>query len=266
MVRRLSVFTLMFSLLPLFLVAGVTHAQRAPAGAVRVMQRPILTRQPRTLARQVPVTGIRRGVHISGTNHVRNDTPPQTADASGFGGGLPLSIQDLLGISPQDGFNWQHVNAINGDLAIKALIDPVTQLQVAQAERLLRLTSGAFPASSGGVYYLPPESEEAPTEPPERSSTAPPQSQVIVVQQAPAQSPQHVHVNERVATEVEKPDQSGLVLVLRSGKQILVSAFARDKDQIVYITPDGNRLSVPEADLDSSATRRANRERGNFLQ
>ncbi len=184
------------------------------------------------------------------------------------GGGVPLSIQELLNISPNSGFNWQHVNTINADLPIKALIDPVTQLEVAQAVRLLRLTGPPFPAAGGGVYYAPSDTEEAQTTvEPEGSSTEPPQNppqnQVIILQPAAAQPLQRPNDdNDQVTTKEETPDQSGLVLVLRSGKQIRVAAFMRENDRIVYITPEGDRLSIAAGDLDPGTTARVNSERG----
>lgn len=270
MLQKTAGLATIFNILALALVPAIAHAQRGPVGGVRIVQRPIriATRPitaPRVSERGIRTSGIRFGGANRPTIGSKDHSRPQSAQTFSIGGGLPLSIQDLLGISPQYGFNWQYVNAINQDLPIKALIDPVTQLQVAQAVRLLRLTNGAFPAAAGGVYYWPPETEEPPAmELPARSSAEPPQSQVIVLQQAPVPPPQHA--NEQGATELETPDQSGLVLVLRNGKQIQVSAFTHARNEIVYIAPDGNRLSVPDTDLDSEATLRANKERGNFLQ
>lgn len=270
MLQRLRDFTAPFSILLFSLVSVATYAQRAPIRVMPVRTPPLRFASTAGPIRSVPGKGIRTGVRFGFTvnqSHAKSGhhVAPQSADQLGFGGGFPLSVQDLLNITPSSGFNWQHVNAINEDLPIKALIDPVTQLEVAQAERLLRLTGGMVPAGTGGLYYVPSESEEATTpEQPEHPQTEPPQSQVIVLQQAPAQPPHQA--SEQLAPQAEVPHQNGLVLVLHNGNRINVFAFTRDKDHIVYITPDGSRLSVPETALDYTATLRANREQGTFLQ
>ncbi|HXW57310.1 MAG TPA: hypothetical protein VEJ67_16285 [Candidatus Cybelea sp.] len=191
------------------------------------------------------------------------------ADSSGFG--YPLSIQDLLNITPTNGFNWQYVNAINQDLPIQALINPVTQLEVAQAERLLRSTGGAYGGAyllgGGGYgYYAPPETEgeEGSGEQQAPPPSQPAQPQVIVLQQAPAQ--QAPEEGSAATAEEQIPDQGQLTLVLRNGKQIQAVAFTHAGDEILYITPNGSRLSIPTSELNPDATVRINQEKGTPLQ
>jgi hypothetical protein len=197
-------------------------------------------------------------------------TSPRRADAD-FGGSAAL--QNLLNITPNSGFDYEFVNSINGDLAAKALIDPVTQLEIAQAARLLRVTGGRFSGAyilGEGGYYVPSDSGEQPAPAAEDSETqqAPgpqPQPQIIILQQAPQQSGQPVSGGpEEAVTPVQ--DEGQFTLVLHSGKQIQTVAFTHTSDKIVYITPDGGRASIASGDLDADATVRVNEERGTLLQ
>jgi hypothetical protein len=196
-----------------------------------------------------------------------NSTDRNAADSFGFAGS-PLSLLDLLNITPTNGFNWQYVNAINQDLPVKALIDPVTRLEVAQAERLLRSSGGAFTGAyllGGGYgYYVPPE-EEQPAGEEQPAQSQPSQPQVIVLQQAPAQ---HEAASEESQTSPEEqiPDQGQLTLVLRDGKEIQAVAFTHAGDKIFYITPEGARLTMATSELDGAATERINQEKGTPLQ
>lgn len=93
-----------------------------------------------------------------------NARNPRAENGFGFGG-APVSLQQLLNITPTNGFNWQYVNAINQDLPLKAIVDPVTRLEIAQAEHLLRIGGGQFTGAyilgGGGYgYYMPEETAE----------------------------------------------------------------------------------------------------------
>ena len=216
---------------------------------------------------------------------IATDTARQSEDAFaglGLGGGFPLSLEDLLGVMPNNGFDWQYVNSINQDLAVKAFIDPVTQIEVAQAERLLRSTGGGAVTGAyilgGGGYYFPPEQgegEQAPAEgPPPEGEELPAQGQqpqnqqpqIIVLQQAPAQSAQAAPQGEMEEQAQELPDRGPFTLVLRNGRQIQAVAFTHTKGKIIYITPEGGRLSFDAGDLDTDATTRVNEERGTPVQ
>ncbi len=250
-------------------VPTIARAQRGSAGIVRG---PVAAPAP---ARPAPSSGVRVNVsrNRSAVRGTAASTPRNRQDGLGFAGGFPLGLQDLLNLTPNNGFNWQFVNSINQDLGVKAFIDPVTQIEVAQAERLLRSTGGAFGGAyilGGGGYYYPPEAEEnaqaGEQGPPAEGQTpqgAPPQ--VIVLQQAPAQQAAPQAQAEAPASE-EIPDRGEFTLVLHSGKEIQAVAFTHAKDRIVYITPDGGRLTLPAADLDANATVRVNQERGTPLQ
>jgi hypothetical protein len=251
----------------------IACAQKAPVRSTSASPAPIPVSARRSTSSGVRVNSNRSGVKRSTAS---NTNTRHAADAFGIGGGFPLSLQDLLNITPNSGFNWQFVNSINQDLPIKAFIDPVTQIEVAQAERLLGRTGGAFSGAyilGGGGYYVPPESEEgaqgaeqaqSPESQPEQGSQPP--SQIIVLQQAPVQQPPQPSGAQAAPLEEELPAQGEFTLVLRNGKQVETVAFTRANDKIVYITPDGGRLTIAATDLDADATVRINQERGTPLQ
>lgn len=236
------------------------------------------TAPPRTMARPVPASGVRVNVGRTVANRslpATNQTAARHRAGAAFNGGLagaPLSFQDLLNITPNSGFNWEHVNAINRDLPEKALIDPVTQLEIAQAERLLRTTGGT--AFGGGAYilggypyYMSSESngEEAVANEAAQAPQSAPQPQIIVLQQPPAQQAASAAATPP-AVEPPIPDRGVLTLVLRSGEQVKALAFSHINGKIVYITPDGGRSSIEAADLDPAATVRVNEKNGTPLQ
>jgi hypothetical protein len=174
----------------------------------------------------------------------------------------------LIGAYPSNGFTFQHQNAINGDLAVKAAIDPVTQIRLAEASRLSCGNVGAsgFFLLDGG-YGMPETIEEAP----EAAPAAAPAPQIIVLQepQPATAAPQESAPATSAHVEEQAPplrDEGQFVLVMRDGSQVQAIAFMRSRDSVVYITPDGNRRTVSLADVDSQATIRVNGERGTTLQ
>ena len=259
--------------------SSVALAQRTSVRAIGATPAPAPVATRRAAVPGVSrVSGARTGVRRSPTN-ASGSSVRHAADDFGVGGGSPLSFQDLLNITPNSGLDWQFVSAINRDLPLKAFIDPVTQIEVAQAERLLRSTGGAFSGAyilGGGGYYAPPEPDEGaqgPEQPdngqgqgqPDQGSQRP---QVIVLQQAPPQEaaqPSQSSEAEQPAPE-QLPEEGQFTLVLRSGKEVEAMAFTRANDKIVYITPEGGRLTIPVTDLDSDETVRVNQERGTPLQ
>jgi len=197
---------------------------------------------------------------------------PQRADSSafngfgGFGGvGGSQGLQNLLNLTPTSGFDYQFLNAINSDLAKKALVDPVTQLEIAQAVRIQRALSGGGVSGAyildGGGYYVPSESDQGspPTEDAAEASDAQPQEQ-----QQPEQNAQEPVSEDQSGSLVR--DEGQFTLVLNDGKQIQALAFSHSKDKIIYITPDGGRESIAYDQLDADATVRVNQERGTPLQ
>lgn len=62
------------------------------------------------------------------------------------------------------------------------------------------------------------------------------------------------------------PDVGTLTLVLRDGSRLDVVAFTMTQGQVVYITPEGRRLTISAEILDSDATQRVNQEHGTPMQ
>jgi len=178
-----------------------------------------------------------------------------------------VSLQDLLNPVPGLGFDYHDLSVFNQDLLVKAAIDPVTQLKIAEARRLLRGTSFAGPGLflwDGGAYYPISDESAAPPAPADQNSPQQEQSQQqpqqLVVVQAPNNQP------ATAASEEELPDVGQFVLVLRNGGKLQAVAFTRMNDRIVYITTDGSKRSIAFADLNPEATIKLNEERGTPLQ
>lgn len=190
----------------------------------------------------------------------RKTTSVKSNNANGFLGD-PLSVQQLLDPFPGFGFNFEHLNAIDSDLGIKALIDPVTQGRLAVAERLRnnRFASPGFYILDGGGAYAVPGDSDAPDQ--QAQASAPQQPHIIVVQQS---APDSTAPQEAVSAPL--PDEGDFTLVLRNGSQIQAVAFTRVGDKIVYITPEGGRRSIAASSLDADATEQTNQENGTPLQ
>jgi hypothetical protein len=179
----------------------------------------------------------------------------------GFGGGSAMTVQQLLNPAPGFGFDYTHLAAVNQNLDVRALIDPITQLRLRQAERLARETPFVspifFPAFDSGepVVLEQPQQQQPP--------------QVIIVQQPVAVQPAPLADAEERAPAVPQaplPDAGEFILVLRSGSQISAVAFTQQDNRIVYITRQGVRRAVPLDQLDTAETVRINEERGTPLQ
>jgi hypothetical protein len=181
-----------------------------------------------------------------------------------------VSLQDLLNPVPGLGFDYHHLSVINQDLPIKALIDPVTELKIAEARRFRRRSRstgpGYFILDGGGYYPVSDDSDSGSAEPAPADQPAQQQPQQVIVVQAPPA--QQAADNSPLEAEdaAALPDVGQFTLVLQNGKQLEAVAFMRMNDQIVYITADGNRRTIAAADLDSDATVRINEERGTPLQ
>jgi hypothetical protein len=62
------------------------------------------------------------------------------------------------------------------------------------------------------------------------------------------------------------PDVGTLTLVLRDGSRLDVVAFTMTQGQVIYITPEGRRLSISAEIFDADATQRVNQEQGTPMQ
>jgi hypothetical protein len=170
--------------------------------------------------------------------------------------------QDLFGYpAPGLGFDYPHIAAVNGNLGVRALIDPVTQLELALALRLQGTGIGYFPG-----FYAPyggaPIVMESPASVAAPETEGPPQQQPIyvVTPPAPAQAP------APVAEAPPLPDPGEFILVQRDGRLLFAVAFTSADGRVVYVTKDGLRRTIPLSQLDVDSTQRMNEERGTSIQ
>jgi len=172
----------------------------------------------------------------------------------------PDSFQDFTGQVPGLGFDFEHLAAISGNLAEKALIDPATQAELALAERLNRgVGEPAFFLSGYGgeapVAYETPEPQPQPA------------PQIIIVQ-PPATAPASGQAGPRAEQEAAAPlpEASDFLLVLKNGAMVSAVAFTRQGDQLVYVTKEGNRRTMNVSGIDTDATSKVNEARGTPLK
>ena len=199
---------------------------------------------------------VQRGAAATSTQTIRSSSLFNSASPEALAG-LQANLSQLLNPVPGLGFDYSNLAALNHDLGVRAIIDPITQQELALSERLLQLTPTA-PISSS--FFA--------SEPVVMLEQQPPQ--VIVVQQPqPPAGEATPEVPQSVPAAVEQPplpDVGPFVLVLHDGTQIRAVAFTRQSERIVYITADGRRRSIAIGDLDTAATRRLSDERGTPLQ
>jgi hypothetical protein len=172
-----------------------------------------------------------------------------------------FNFDDILGNFPVPGlvFDYAHLAAVNSGAGVRALIDPVTQQELALARAIRRETPASFAAFPG--FF--PVAGTAGTEP-----------TIIVVPQPAAPAAQSAEVirvrdeDERVAPPrpVEPARDAGdFVLVRRDGGLLFAVAFTQGTERITYVTKESVRHSLPLAELDIDATVRMNEERGTPL-
>jgi hypothetical protein len=205
-----------------------------------------------------PAMSVRRGSALTTPAPLRSSRRNASGAANGFFNNSLGNIRFF----PTNGLGINGINTIaTQNVGIEAAIDPITQWNLALAERASRtglLGGGGYCLLGGGGYVLPQDSEQSEQPAPQQQ-----QPQVIVVQQPPAQ--QAVAVSEPPAA-VPLPDAGQFTLVLRNGTQIEAVAFTHTSDRIVYITREGARRMIALNDLDAEATLRLNQERGTPLQ
>jgi hypothetical protein len=246
---------------------AVTFVPTLPANAQQ--------RVSSAIARPIPVRARPVTSHVAPRAQAARRTAPLVRPAAHFNpqtnsfqaaDGSFVSLQDLLNPVPGLGFDYHHLSVINSDLAIKAFIDPVTELKLAAARRFLRHSGFGGPGYliwDGGADYPVSDDSPAASDQPAPLDQAEQQPAVIVVQVPPAeQSSDHSSADE----EAPLADVGQFTLVLRNGGELQAVAFSRVHDEIVYITADGNRRTFPANDLNSDATVRINEERGTPLQ
>ncbi len=164
--------------------------------------------------------------------------------------------------APGLGFDYTHHAAINRNLGVRALVDPITQHRLALARQIRRETpvapiSGPIVINSIQVNVLP-------------------QPPVVIVQEPelePADRLESARYMERVAEASQAPaffyepeqDTSEMVFIRRDGSLLFAVAFVTRGERIIYVTREGHRRSLALAELDLDATRDINEARGTSL-
>lgn len=241
------------------LYSAPARVSAARAMAVHTMAvRPIVVRLPVSPAvRQIVTVRSATETSVQGTGP---DSLFNSSNADQFGGSQ-ITLGELLNPVPGLGFDFSNLAAINRDLAVRAIIDPITQQELALTERLLQ----EAPAAPISFPFFGSESQ------PVVMMEQPPPQVIVVQQPQPIQQPTP-EASSPVASSSPPPEQPPLpdigefVLVLRDGTRIKAVAFTQQKDRIVYITKDGLRQSFAASDLDTAATQRLNEQRGTPLQ
>lgn len=207
----------------------------------------------------------------AGTRVIQTAQPATAAHSpAAVGSQAVLSGSIDLSSAPGFGFDFTHAAALNRNLAIRALIDPVTQHRLALERQLLR--DRPVVPFAGPVIFNPIQINIV-------------QQPPVVVLQQPAESepsalrPTRVRYSEREAeaetlreqvvspgaTERPLRDLPEFVLVRRDGMLLFAVAFFVERNRLVYITPEGHRRILPLSDLDPEATLQINESRGTPL-
>jgi hypothetical protein len=231
-------------------------------------------------------------VSVHGTGTARHATTPTdttaTASTAAVQNATPnvvvvpadsgITLQDLTGQVPGLGFDYEHLAAISGNLAEKALIDPVTMEELALAERFNRGGVGGSAYLLGGYGYGyggdAPVDNGDPNNAPQDAQAQPaapapqPPPQIIILQQPAASgaSSSGEGAEERHAASTPLPEASDFLLVLKSGVMVSAVAFTRQGDELIYVTKEGNRRTMSVATIDPDATSKINAARGTPLK
>ncbi len=245
-----------------------------------------------------PHRGAPVGVHATGT--ARHATSPTETTATSTSTAAAqnvtpnvvvvpadsgITLQDLTGQVPGLGFDYEHLAAISGNLAEKALIDPVTMEELALAERFNRGGVGGSAYLLGGYGYGyaggdAPVDNGDPSGDPQDAQAQPavaapqPPPQIIILQQpaGPSGSAGQSYGGADGRTEAAQakaaplPEASDFLLVLKSGVMVSAVAFTRQGDELIYVTKEGNRRTMSVATIDSDATSKINAARGTSLK
>lgn len=175
-------------------------------------------------------------------------------------GGTPLTLGQLLNPAPGLGFDFTHLAAINSNLGVQAIIDPLTQYQLALALRLPQVAPTAFWGFGGYDGYAEPAYAPQPSQP-----------QIIVIQQPVPQAAPEAEAAPAPAPEAAAPpappvpDIGQFLLVERDGHVIHAVAFSVEGKRVVYITSNGLRHTIPLDQIDTRQTEERNAERGTVL-
>ncbi len=165
---------------------------------------------------------------------------------------------------PGLGFDYVHLAAISGAM------HNGSSFRFGHHEHNI---GGSFvPIFFGGYpfYYDEPAYEQ-----PAQQAQAQPQPQIIVIQQPVPAQPAAETGGEAASPAAATPapatpenvrDVGEFVLVRRDGRILFASMFSVVREQVLYVTPEGMRHTVPVSDLDADATEQMNEARGTTVQ
>jgi hypothetical protein len=163
---------------------------------------------------------------------------------------------------PGLGFDYTHLAARERNIGVRALIDPVTQHQLA----LERQARRAVPAVAAPAIFIPISNVVIVQPPPVVVVESPPVVQAPAPAQAsPAAAPAEAS-REAAAPSEPLRELEEILLIRRDGSALKVVAFSANATRLTYVTRDGARRSLALAELDLEATTLANEERGVVLR
>jgi hypothetical protein len=258
-------------------VSGSAWAQRAPGSAPAAAPSAAAHVSFTNLNFHQGTAPARPATHTSHSgNTPRPNHSTQGSSSTRSGGGIDsVAANDSYG-----GYNYPlgaldfGNSAADQDLAIKALIDPVTEERVALAAREAGYARGTsfVPVywGSGGGYYSPDSSgpqdqSSEPTNEPANGDNRP-QPQIIVLQPSSQGENNAAEAESAEEPQPKLPDVGEFTLVFKDGKKALAVAYTRQGDRIVYVTKDGVRHFADVANIDVATTQRVNEASGASFQ
>lgn len=156
------------------------------------------------------------------------------------------------------GFDFTHFAAVNRNLGIRALIDPVTQLQLSLA-RQLRREAAVFPVALPTIINNNVNQIFLTLPPPVVIIEQPQVIEVPVERGDPPRAS-----NEPAAPPA--PELGELVFIRKDGSLVFAVGYSVVNERIIYVTREGIRRSFSLSDLDAESTRLMNEERGTSLR
>lgn len=244
------------------LTLGLAFALASPA---------VAQHRPRDSGQPVSVISLPPGTRIvSATRPFSAPARGTTTDFRDVPAGVlgTASVESLLQTAPGLGFDFTHQAALDRNLDVRALIDPVTQHRLALARQIRRET----PRVGFGVpFVFTPIQIVIIQQPP-----------ILLMQQAPVEYEARADLvraseaaarreppSELAPSAVEPPPPlpplGELILIRTDGRLLFAVAVSFGRERVIYISPEGIRRTVALAEIDLDATLRFNEERGSRL-
>ena len=161
---------------------------------------------------------------------------------------------------PGLGFDYPHLAAVSGNF----LHNPPDSVRGGHRQHnfITPVFFGGFPYYSDFADYQQEQQQQQP--------------QVIVIQQPalaalpqqPAPETQQIYTTNAIPTPspAPVPEVGEFILVRRDGRVLFASIFSVTGTQLLYVTPEGIRRTLPMSELDTVATQDMNEARGTTLQ